>query len=344
MTATKSPSISVVMPAYNAPHYLRVSLPPLAEMLKSGEIAELIVVDDCSTDDTVEVARSFGARILRTPHNMGPGGARNLAAREAKGEVIWLVDADVVAKPGSAALISKALADPEVAAVFGAYCEAPPAQAFWSQYKNLVHRYYHQRGERDASTFWAGCGALRRDVYLDVGGFDVVRFKKPSVEDIELGYRLRAAGWRIVLDPDLQATHLKNWTMGNVIHTDIFCRAIPWSRMLLERGKIDNDLNVSSAERVRALIAGAFFASFLPPFLVPYGWVAPLVMIAVVLAANWSLFSFMARIRGAPFALGAIAYHQVYYIYSAAVFVFCALEHRFGRKDAPPAVPADRTA
>jgi cellulose synthase/poly-beta-1,6-N-acetylglucosamine synthase-like glycosyltransferase len=276
---------------------------------------------------------------------MGPGGARNLAAREAKGDIIWLVDADVVAKPGAPALIRAAFADREVGAMFGSYDEAPPAQGFWSQYKNLVHRYYHQKGDRDASTFWAGCGAIRRDVWMEVGGFDVVRFKKPSVEDIELGYRMRAAGHRIVLDPALEATHLKNWSFANVIHTDIFCRAIPWSRMLVERGKIGNDLNVSPKERGKALLAGAFLASFALVFL-PFGFLAPLALAALALAINWSLLGFLAKIRGLPFALGAIAFHQIYYVYSAAAFVFCAIEHRLTRKPAGPKVSqtADRTA
>lgn len=325
------PGISVIMPAYNAADYLRVSLPPLAEMLERGEIAELLVVDDCSTDaQTVEVAKALGAQVLSTPHNMGPGGARNLAARLAKGDILWLVDADVVAKPGSADLIRHALSEPGVAAVFGSYDDQPPARNFWSQYKNLVHRFYHQRSLREASTFWSGCGAVRRDIYLQLGGFDVARFKRPSVEDIELGYRMRDAGYRIALETRLQATHLKRWTLGNVVHTDIFCRALPWSRMLAERGKVDNELNVSNSERARAALAGLVALSLIVPFVAPSLWFIPFLMAAAAIAANAGLFVFMARIHGLLFALASLAFHQVYYLYSAAIFVFCAIEHRLG--------------
>ena len=65
---------------------------------------------------------------------------------------------------------------------------------FLSQYKNLVHHFYHHRGKREASTFWSGCGAVRKQAFLDAGGFDVERYTRPSIEDIELGYRLIKAG------------------------------------------------------------------------------------------------------------------------------------------------------
>jgi hypothetical protein len=70
--------------------------------------------------------------------------------------------------------------------VFGSYDDSPPAPAFTAQYKNLIHRYYHQRPRREASTFWAGCGAVRRSVFLGLEGFDVERYRVPSIEDIEL--------------------------------------------------------------------------------------------------------------------------------------------------------------
>ena len=56
-----------------------------------------------------------------------------------------------------------------------------------SQYRNLLHHFVHQHGHAEASTFWAGCGAIRRAAFDAVGGFDAARFPRPSIEDIELG-------------------------------------------------------------------------------------------------------------------------------------------------------------
>ena len=104
-----------------------------------------------------------------------------------------------------------------------------------SQYRNLLHHYVHQRGQIEASTFWGACGAIRRSVFEEVGGFDEERYPR-CIEDIELGYRLRRAGHRIVLDKNLQGTHLKKWTLWSVIRTDVCCRAMPGRVSFSRRG------------------------------------------------------------------------------------------------------------
>ena len=81
-----------------------------------------------------------------------------------------------------------------------------------SQFKNLSHAYVHEVGNPAASTFWAGLGAVRAAAFQRVGGFDE-RFVRPSVEDIDLGYRLAAAGYPLRLDPAFRGTHLKRWTL-----------------------------------------------------------------------------------------------------------------------------------
>ena len=68
---------------------------------------------------------------------------------------------------------------------------------------------------------------IRRDVFLDLGGFDPELYRRPAIEDIELGYRLTRAGHRIVLARDVLATHLKRWTLADVVRTDIFRRGRP---------------------------------------------------------------------------------------------------------------------
>lgn len=329
---TARSQISVIMPAYNAAHYMPLVLPPLLNMLHDGEIMELLVVDDRSTDDTVKVAEEMGATVMQTPVNGGPGAARNLAAQRAKSDILWFVDSDVIAWPGGAAQILPAFDDPSVAAVFGSYDETPSGQSWISKYKNLTHRYYHQRGKEESSTFWAGCGAVRKAAFLAVDGFDVETYTRPSIEDIDLGYRLRAAGGRIMLLPGLLGKHLKVWTVRNVIHTDIFMRAIPWSRLMITREGLTDDLNTSSGERVRAILAGLFVLSLLALIVFPGFWPAPVVLLIAVVAANWNFLRFMVQNGGPAFALFGLAFHQFYYLYSSAAFAWCMVEARLLRR------------
>lgn len=316
------------MPVYNGSAFIRRSLPPLIDMLRRGETVEVIVVDDTSTDDTAAIAAELGARVMPSGGRLGPGGARNQAAAKVRGDVLWFVDADVVVHDDAAVQLQSAFADPGVAAAFGSYDDRPPAKNFLSQYKNLVHHYYHHRGRSEASTFWAGCGGVRTNAFLAAGGFDVVRYTRPSIEDIELGYRLRAAGGRILLLPALQGTHLKVWRFFNLIHTEVFCRAIPWSRLMLSQTGLVDDLNVGTAERLRAVVAGLFFLSCAAALLsgVP-AWIA-LAMFGVVALANGSLLRLFYRRKGPLFALGGLLFHQVYYSYSSAAFAWCWLEFR----------------
>ncbi|MBT8116294.1 MAG: glycosyltransferase [Gammaproteobacteria bacterium] len=327
--------ISVIMPVYNGKDFIVQSLPPLMAMERRGEVVEVVVVDDSSTDETPQIAAQLGARVIPSGGRLGPGAARNMAAREARGNVVWFVDADVIVHDDAVQYINDGLAEPGVVAVFGSYDDRPPAQNFLSQYKNLVHHFYHHRGRREASTFWSVCGAVRREAFLAAGGFDVERFKRPSIEDIELGYRLRNAGGHIVLNPDFQSTHLKVWRFVNLLHTEIFCRAIPWSRLMLEQPGMTDDLNVSPMERLRAVLAGVFALVILAALAGLLSWWCVPLVFGVIALANRKLVALFWHRKGLLFALAGLLFHQLYYLYSSAAFVYSWLEWKLIRRSTP---------
>lgn len=328
VSAAKGSGISVIMPVYNGARFLAQTLDPLLRMVKRNEVLEVIVVDDNSTDQSAELARKSGVRLLRTEGRSGPGAARNLAAPQALGDILWFVDSDVIVHDDAASRIIKHMSDSTVAAVFGSYDDRPRAQNFLSQYKNLVHRYYHQRGNQEASTFWAGCGAVRKARFLEAGGFDTQRYDRPSIEDIELGYRLRAGGHRILLSPAVQGTHLKHWTFFSLLHTEIFRRAIPWSLLMLQQSGLINDLNVSVGERLRAVLAGIFVVACLTAVFGLVSWWVPAAVLLAVIAGNWRLARYFVQHKGILFAIGAVLFHQLYYLYSAGAYLWAWMGHR----------------
>lgn len=332
----KQPFISVIIPVHNGERFL----PGCLDALVSGSYRdfELIVVDDCSTDRSVEISREKGARVLKTSHQSGPGGARNLGAQHALGEVLFFVDADVVVKPDTLARVAANFMDqPEVAAVFGSYDDEPAEKNFISQYKNLFHRFVHQQARSEAETFWAGCGAIRRDVFLAVDGFDAERYPRPAIEDIELGYRMRTQGHRILLDKQLQAKHLKRWTLKSMLHADIFCRAVPWSMLIFENKGMINDLNLQTTDRISAGLLG------LSLMLLPFAVLRPELLLLIVALLgmipilNHKLYRFFYRHKGLAFAILAFPMHLLYYLYSAATFVLCWLSFTLRHKNAQKA-------
>ena len=194
---------------------------------------EIIVVPDGESDGAWRRAASFGVHVLEpSAVAHGPAHARNRGARHSTGDVLFFVDADVVVHPGALAEVAAALDDDTLDAVIGSYDDSPGDPSFLSQYRNLLHHYVHQRSSEDASTFWGACGAIRRDAFFAAGGFDE-SYSRPSIEDIELGYRLKAAGRRIALRKTLLVKHLKAWDAAAILRTDFFSRALPWTELLL---------------------------------------------------------------------------------------------------------------
>lgn len=224
----RSTRLSVIVPATDQPPTLVQTLPALRAGLYSDE--ELIVVT--------------------APANAGPAEARNHGAADATGDVLVFVDADVVVNADALGRLRTAFdADPGLTAVFGSYDDGPRSQAVISEFRNLLHHHVHQGCPGAASTFWAGLGAVRREAFLAVGGFDSQRYDIPSIEDIEFGVRLHRAGGQIELHPRVKGTHLKHWTLGNMIRTDFQRRGIPWVELILEHGAAPATLNLSWRER-----------------------------------------------------------------------------------------------
>jgi glycosyltransferase involved in cell wall biosynthesis len=255
-------TISVVIPVYNSERYLRECLQHLRQSTFTDY--ECIVVDDGSTDASPKVAAEGGAKVLRTESRRGPAYARNLGARAATGEILFFIDADVCVAPHT---LSRVWAnfdrDPQLAAVIGSYDDAPDSQDFLSLYKNLMHCYVHHNSRREACTFWSGCGAIRRTIFLEHSGFDE-SYSRPAIEDIELGYRLSRAKQKLLLDPTMVVKHLKRWSFFSLVKTDIRDRGVPWTELILRDRHLPNDLNLQLSQRVSTalmflLMAMAFF-------------------------------------------------------------------------------------
>jgi hypothetical protein len=295
---------------------------------------EIIVVEDGPQLEGYDYPSRV--TVLRQPARRGPAAARNAGARRASGDVLLFLDADVRVAPDAIRHLHQAFADTSIDAVFGSYDRDPPAPGFVSQFKNLVHHFVHQQGQADAVTFWSGCGAIRRSAFDRLGGFDE-RFTAPSVEDIELGMRLRRGGGRIRLLKHLQVTHLKAWTLASVVRTDVLARALPWSRLLLAEPALPDDLNLAWQARAAAAMTWLLLAAAIVAAMT--GTLLPAALLAIALTGlDWRLWRFFLEARGAWFALRAIPMQWLYYLYSSAAFAWVAVT---GRRSARARRPAD---
>jgi hypothetical protein len=287
-------SLSAIVPATNRPPTLARCTEAIRRAADAPE--ELIVVDG--------------------PPNAGPAAARNEGARQATGDVLVFVDADVVVHEDAFARIrSHFEADAGLAGVFGAYDAEPADPGRVSTFRNLLHHHVHHASAGAATTFWAGLGAIRREAFLAQGGFDERRYPRPAIEDIELGMRLVRSDERIALDPSILGTHLKRWTLLGMVRSDFFDRGLPWAELILERGKGGRSLNLGWTHRLSAAAALGLVVGVATRRRGP-----SLLALATLVIVNGDFYGLLARNGGASAAASGLVLHVIHHLTGIAAF------------------------
>jgi glycosyltransferase involved in cell wall biosynthesis len=325
--------LTAIIPVYNGGKDFSICLSALRRSTRQPD--EIIVVDDGSQDNSARIARQFGACVLKTEQpSSGPAAARNLGALAAAGDILVFIDGDVAVHEDTFEKIEQVFsANPGISAVFGSYDAHPPHRSLVSLYKNLQHHYVHQTSLQEAATFWSGCGAVIRSVFLAHGGFNSL-YTRPSIEDIDFGIRLSQGGHKIWLCKDVQVTHLKRWTISSWLRSDILDRAVPWSRLIFSSSSLPDDLNLSFKNRFSALLAWAvIFFGFAGLLFLPAFWGVGAALGGLVYL-NAPLYRFFFQQGGAWFTAGGVFLHFCYFLYSSAVFAFVGLEFWVGRRAA----------
>jgi glycosyltransferase involved in cell wall biosynthesis len=310
--------ISVIIPVRDGGLAFRRCLQGLTEAAPPS--TEIIVVADGDTDGSCRMAEEFGVKVLRIPKPQGPARARNLGAQAAQGDILFFLDSDIVIHPDAIRQVDATFRnDPQLTALFGSYDDEPGENNFLSQYKNLFHHYVHQISREEASTFWSGCGAIRREAFLGLGGFNEA-YRKPCIEDIELGYRMKQAGYRIRLSKDLQVKHLKRWNIRSLLKSDFFDRALPWTQLILRDRSFINDLNLRTSGRLGVMLTYGFLAALAGGYWWSGAFAVAGAFALFLIIVGMPVYQFFLRKRGFWFMIGTIPWHWFYYFYCGLAF------------------------
>jgi len=276
--------ISVIVPAYNAEDSLGDCLAALQAQTLDRDQYEILVVDDGSTDETPEVARRCGIRLIRQP-NAGPAVARNRGAQAARGEILLFTDADCAPAPDWIERMTDPFRDPEVAGAKGVYRTRQRewvARFVQLEYEDKYTRMSRQDRIDFVDTYSA---AYRRDVFLANGGFDAL-FSTASVEDQEFSFRLARKGYRLVFVPRAIVYHCHDTTLGEYWRRKV---SIGYWKALLLRWHPERavrDSHTPQVLKVQIGLIGLLGLLLLPaPFWAPARWSALVVAALFVLTA-----------------------------------------------------------
>lgn len=318
------------MPVYNSAAELSSCLAALAKSDYSD--FDVLVVDDGSTEPIRSIVEEHGFGYIRIDGPGGPARARNFGAKKVTGEYLVFIDADCCVHKDTLRLIAASFKEQNsLDALVGSYDEAPAKQNFISQYKNLFHHYVHQRADGVIGTFWSGCGAIRRELFNNFGGFDENRYRRPAIEDIELGTWLTAAGYKIVLNRNITVKHLKRWTLWSLLKTDIFDRGIPWTRLMLRAGALANTLNVKPMQRLSVALAYSTLMLVIAALIWQPIWLVATVSATAVTLLNLDFYRFFRTRTGWLFTLAVVPFHWLYFWYCGFSFLCGTFLHYLER-------------
>jgi glycosyltransferase involved in cell wall biosynthesis len=318
---SKSPKISIIVPVYTGGKHFDICLQSLTQVdLKPHEI---IIVGDGEGDGSWRKADTYGFRGICQETQGGPAKARNFGATVATGEWLLFLDADVEASPNLISIAQKSITQySDTDAFIGSYDDSPGDTGFLSQYRNLLHHFVHQEAGSEASTFWGACGLIRKSAFEKVGGFDAKTYTAPSIEDIELGYRLKRADMRIRHQNDLLVKHWKRWTAIKMLRTDLFQRAVLWTKLILQTKESHYELNLGLKYRIGLVCS--FLILFAPIVLIFSPFLALTLSLICAIFYLWihaRLFHFLKNKKGLYFTVKSAFWRWVYDLCSGLGFI-----------------------
>lgn len=204
MNETALPFVTFVIPARNEESNIEKCILGIKGLDYPEDRYEIIVADGCSGDGTAEIARSLGARVISN-EKIIQSAARNIGAKNAKGELVAFLDADNVLEKDWLRKAVDHFQDPKVAAVGN--LPGVNDKAGWIGKVWHFHIKSRYPGRRAFTVNWLDSASLIyvREIFDKIGGFDEsIRF----TEDVDIGFRARQQGYTIIFDPGLRSVQM----------------------------------------------------------------------------------------------------------------------------------------
>lgn len=313
-----APMVSVVIPLYNGADCIT----PVLEALYNSTFTdfEVVLVNDCSTDNSLEVigrlADRFPFRLIDFKENRGVSKARNTGVREAGGEIILFIDADCIVLPDTIENSINELLGSDSICVGGAYTREPWDKDFYSNFQSL---YIHHVETKVAHPDYIAthCLAIRKSTFDEFGGFIEDSFigHQASVEDVEFCHRMLKAGHQLTRSPNIQVQHMFRFGFVRSVRNAIK-KSKYWTMYSLKNRDVTKDSGAASYELKVNVLTQALNLVIITAAVITQKWwllIPASFLYLLNVAASFKLLRLIRNEKGWWFLFRAMVYYQLVY-------------------------------
>ncbi len=211
---------SIIIPTFRSLNLLKKTIATLEQQDYSADRFEVIIVDDGSGDETADWLKKYKGKInlvpVVLPANRGRSAARNIGARQSRGQTLILLDGDMLVKENFVRLHVESHMEPNVA-VLGTVCyEKNTESGYYARYLETRGVARFPNGARvPGRMFLSGNASLDRTSFERINGFDETL--KDYGEDIDFGIRLEKAGVNVIVNKDIKIIHLHTRKLSEIL-------------------------------------------------------------------------------------------------------------------------------
>ncbi|MEE8429400.1 MAG: glycosyltransferase [Gammaproteobacteria bacterium] len=307
-----APLISVIIPNYNGAATLDQCLTAATSL--NDEAMEIIVVDDCSKDRSIEIINRYPCKLIQLAQHGGASRARNIGARYSRGDILFFTDADCLLQKETLQQVRHSLSSADSKTIIGGtYTPLPCDKRFFSRFQSVFIHYSETRNAREPDYVATHALTIKADTFLESGGFDE-HLLWPILEDVEFSHRLRRAGIKLVLEPAILVQHIFNFSLLDSLRNAIR-KSHYWTLYSLGNHDLFADSGTASVE-LKFNVCTFFVCVWL--LLMAAGGDVPALFAATVLVSvnlylNRKLLKAFHEANGPLFSLGSTLYYLAVY-------------------------------
>jgi len=291
---------------------------------------EVIVVDDCSKDNSIEVIKSFPCKLIRLESHCGAAQARNIGAADCSGDILFFTDSDCILQKDTLSIASRTVTlENSNTVIGGTYTRIPFDSSFFSLFQSIFVNYSETRDLEHPDYIATHAMLINARSFRKSGGFNETFL--PIIEDVDFSHRLRQDGYRLIMDPAIQVQHIFNFSLYRSLRNAVR-KSMYWTMYSIKNNDVLADSGTASLglkTNVAALISiGLFLLAFLLTGNNVFILTIPIILV-LNLYVNKGLLAAFYSTKGFLFAVAATLYYLLLYPVAVGIGALAGLARYF---------------